>query len=65
MKRTGHFYFHDFNQDAKAENSETIIKRIFWCVLIIAVLLVIQDRMNLDTEKFQAEQAAIRAASCN
>lgn len=48
-----------------SQEKESIVKRILWCALIVASLLVIQDRLNGDAEKFQAEQAAIRAASCN
>jgi len=49
----------------KSEDRESIVKRILWCALIVASLLVMQDRLNADAKKFQAEQSAIRAASCN
>jgi len=48
-----------------SEQRESIVKRILWCALIVATLLVMQDRLNADAEKFQAEQAAIKFASCN
>ena len=47
------------------ENEEGFVKRCLWALVIVASLLVIQDRLNTDAEKFQAEQAAVMAASCN
>lgn len=65
MKKNGHFYFNDFNQRSAAEDGKSIVKKTLWVFVIVFALLVIQGRMNLDAEKFQAEQAAIMAASCN
>ena len=48
-----------------SQEKESIVKRALWVFVIVFSLLVIQDRLNADAEKFQAEQAAIRAASCN
>ncbi|MBP9869869.1 MAG: hypothetical protein KBC53_00020 [Nitrosomonas sp.] len=46
-------------------DEDGFVKRFLWVLVFVASLLVIQDRLNVDAEKFQAEQAAIRAASCN
>jgi len=65
MKKNDYFCFNYLNQRSAAEYGESIVKQILWCALIVASLLVMQDRLNVDAEKFQKEQAAIRAASCN
>ncbi|MDV6347508.1 hypothetical protein R2083_08270 [Nitrosomonas sp. Is35] len=46
-------------------DEDGFVKRCLWALVFVASLLVIQDRLNADAEKFQVEQAAIRAASCN
>lgn len=53
MKKYQYFYSTQMNA---AEDGESLVKRCLWVAVIVAALLVVQHRLNIDSEKFHQEQ---------